>query len=165
VASSALRSSCREPFEYSCSCPDHLCYLPTPNRTHPQGRVADLTSFLNGLEPFVRARQQASRVRRGCWGQHRRQWSFHANGRSAVHSASDYARILRSSCEVGDSTARFSVGSGQEGTRGMRYMWEQPWPIAATGQAVGLLHGMGGGLGGHSSLQPGGDGLIYERGE
>jgi hypothetical protein len=38
------------------------------------------------------------------------------------------------------------------------YMWEQPWPIAATGQAVGLLHGLGGGLGGHSSLQSGGVG-------
>lgn len=55
------------------------------------------------------------------------------------------------------------MGSAREGTGGVCYMWEQPWPIAATGQAVGLLHGLGGGLGGHSSLQPGGVGW-YMRG-
>lgn len=48
--------------------------------------------------------------------------------------------------------------------REVYYMWEQPWPIATTGQAVGLLHGLGGGLGGHSSLQAGGVGG-YVRGE
>jgi len=60
-----------------------------------------------------------------------------------------------SSCEVGGSTGRFSVGSAREGTGDVRYMWEQPWPVAAT---VGLLHRLGGGLGGHSSLQLGGVG-------
>ena len=43
----------------------------------------------------------------------------------------------------------------REHGRWMCYMWEQPWPIAAT---VGLLHRLGGGLGGHSSLQLGGVG-------
>lgn len=79
-----------------------------------------------------------------------------------MRSASDYAERSRSSCEVGDSTVRFSVGSAREGTRGMCYMWKQPWPIAATGHAVGLLYGLGGGLGGHSSLQAGGIGLVCE---
>jgi hypothetical protein len=52
------------------------------------------------------------------------------------------------------------MGYAREGTRGVCYMWEQPWPIAATGHAVGLL---GGGLGGHSSLLPGGIGVVYGR--
>lgn len=82
-----------------------------------------------------------------------------------MRSVSDFAGISRSSCEVGGSTVRFSVGSAREGTRGACYMWEQPWPIAATGQTIGSLHGLGGGLGGHSSLQLGGVGLVYERGE
>ena len=82
-----------------------------------------------------------------------------------MRSVSDYAGISKSSCEVGDSTVRFSVGSAREGTRGMCYMRKQPRPIAATGHAVGLRHGLGGGLGGHSSLQLGGVGLVYERGE
>jgi len=56
----------------------------------------------------------------------------------------------------------FSMGYAREGTRDVCYMWEQPWPIAATGHAVGLL---GGGPGGHSSLQPGGIGVVYERRE
>jgi hypothetical protein len=44
----------------------------------------------------------------------------------------------------------------------MYYIWKQPRPIAATGNAVGLLHWLGGGRGGHSSLQLGGIVCIQE---
>jgi hypothetical protein len=46
--------------------------------------------------------------------------------------------------------------------RGVYYIWEQPRSIAATGHAVGLLHWLGGGRGGHSSLQLGGFVCIQE---
>ena len=67
---------------------------------------------------------------------------------------------LRKDIEVKLRSRRFycEVQRGhyaREHGRWMCYMLEQPWPIAATGQAVGSLHGLGGGLGGHSSLQLG----------
>ena len=45
------------------------------------------------------------------------------------------------------------------------YIWEQPRSIPTSRKAVGMLHGLGGRLGGHSSLQAGGVDLVYERGE
>lgn len=74
----------------------------------------------------------------------------------AMRSTSDCVRRQKPSCAAGGSTRRFSERFAQDGTRGVYYIWEQPWPIATTGNAVGLL---GGGLGGHSSLQLGG--IVY----
>lgn len=103
-------------------CSVHLSHFLSPSKIHLQGRVADPTSFSNGLGTFARARQQASRATRGCWGLHRRRWSFHVDERKAKRSVSDCARISRSSCGVGGSIGRFSVGSAREGTRGVLHM-------------------------------------------
>jgi hypothetical protein len=81
-----------------------------------------------------------------------------------MRSMSDSAMIPRLSCGVGDSTGMFSVSSAREVMESVYYMWEQPWPIATTRYAVGLLHWLGGERGGHSSLQLGGI-VVYKGSE
>jgi hypothetical protein len=131
-------------------CPSH-CFL--LQRESPRARVADRTSFANGLATSSRARRPALRVRPGCSVLHRRQLSCRAGETRARRSRRDFGERQRRDCGVGDSTVRFSVGLSCARDVDVLYIWEQPRSIPTSRQAVGMLHGLGGRLGGHSSLQ------------